>query len=263
MLQQFAIITEFVENGSLFRLLHEEKRVLDPAFRLRISLDVARGMRYLHESAAKPVIHRDLNSHNILIHSNGRSVVADFGESRFVCQREDENLTKQPGNLRWMAPEVFSQSGKYDRKVDVFSFALVLWEIHTAELPFSHLKPAAAAAEMTYKRGRPTLPNQPTVQFPAHILSLIPQAWHPEYQMRPDFVEIVPLLEPHVESTHTDMNAPSTVSQLKSQWEQLSVAPPPTSKFPPILSALHGIAATGTVEELRQRIDNNGYVINK
>ncbi|KAF1763622.1 hypothetical protein GCK72_011889 [Caenorhabditis remanei] len=260
---QFAIITEFVENGSLFRLLHEEKRVLDPAFRLRISLDVARGMRYLHESAAKPVIHRDLNSHNILIHANGRSVVADFGESRFVCQRDDENLTKQPGNLRWMAPEVFSQSGKYDRKVDVFSFALVIWEIHTAELPFSHLKPAAAAAEMTYKRGRPTLPNQPTPQFPAHILSLIPQAWQAESNLRPDFAEIVPLLEPHVESTHTDMNAPSTVSQLKSQWEQLSIAPPPTSKFPPILSALHGIAATGTVEELRQRIDNNGYVINK
>uniref|UniRef100_A0A1I7UJQ2 Protein kinase domain-containing protein n=1 Tax=Caenorhabditis tropicalis TaxID=1561998 RepID=A0A1I7UJQ2_9PELO len=260
---QFAIITEFVENGSLFRLLHEEKRVLDPAFRLRISLDVARGMRYLHESAAKPVIHRDLNSHNILIHSDGRSVVADFGESRFASQREDENLTKQPGNLRWMAPEVFSQSGKYDRKVDVFSFALVVWEIHTAELPFSHLKPAAAAAEMTYKRGRPTLPNQPTAQFPTHILSLVSQAWHPEPTSRPDFSEIVSNLEPHVKSQHTDISAPSTVSQLKSQWEQLSVAPPQMPKFPPILSALNGIAATGTVEELRQRIDNNGYVVNK
>ncbi|CAL2035173.1 unnamed protein product [Caenorhabditis brenneri] len=260
---QFAIITEFVENGSLFRLLHEEKRVLDPTFRLRISLDIARGMRYLHESAAKPVIHRDLNSHNILIHSNGRSVVADFGESRFASQRDDENLTKQPGNLRWMAPEVFSQSGRYDRKVDVFSFALVVWEVHTAELPFSHLKPAAAAAEMTYKRGRPTLPNQPTTQFPAHILSLIPQAWHPEPSLRPDFTEIVTILEPHVESNHTDINAPSSVSQLKSQWEQLSVAPQHTSKFPPLLSALQGIAVTGTVEELRQRIDNNGYVVDK
>jgi serine/threonine-protein kinase TNNI3K len=51
-----------------------------------------------------------------------------------------------------MAPEVFTQSCRYDHKVDVFSFALVLWEIHTAELPFSQLKPAAAAAEMAYKR---------------------------------------------------------------------------------------------------------------
>ncbi|CAI5445287.1 unnamed protein product [Caenorhabditis angaria] len=260
---QFAIVTEFVENGSLFHLLHEEKRVLDPDFRLRVSLDIARGMLYLHESAAKPVIHRDLNSHNILIHNDGRSVVADFGESRFASQRENENLTKQPGNLRWMAPEVFSQSGKYDRKVDVFSFGLVVWEIHTAELPFANLKPAAAAAEMTYKRGRPTLPNQPTPQFPAHILNLIPQAWHPEPEFRPEFSQIVTLLEPHVVDAHTDILAPSTVSQLKTQWEQLSIAPPPRQGFPPMLSSLHGISSSGTVEELRQRIDSNGYVINK
>lgn len=38
-------------------------------------------------------------------------------------------------------------------EIDNFSFALVVWEIHSAELPFSHLKPAAAAAEMAYKRG--------------------------------------------------------------------------------------------------------------
>lgn len=56
-------------------------------------------------------------------------------------------------NLRWMAPEVFTQCGRYDRKADVFSYALCVWEIHAAELPFAHLKPAAAAAEMAYKRG--------------------------------------------------------------------------------------------------------------
>lgn len=51
-----------------------------------------------------------------------------------------------------MAPEVFTQSCNYDQKVDVFSYGLVLWEIHAAELPFCHLKPAAAAVEMAYKQ---------------------------------------------------------------------------------------------------------------
>uniref|UniRef100_A0A0K0D3P6 Protein kinase domain-containing protein n=1 Tax=Angiostrongylus cantonensis TaxID=6313 RepID=A0A0K0D3P6_ANGCA len=178
---QFAIITEFVSNGSLFSLLHEQKR---------ISFDIAQGMCYLHESAVMPVIHRDLNSHNILIHMDGRAVVADFGESRFMCQTEEENMTKQPGNLRWMAPEVFSQSGRYDHRVDVFSFALVIWEVHSAELPFSHLKPAAAAAEMAYKRARPPLPEQPTAQFPAAVLTLLPIAWHHEPASRPDFSQV-------------------------------------------------------------------------
>ncbi|CAJ0580922.1 unnamed protein product, partial [Mesorhabditis spiculigera] len=123
---QFAIITEFVESGSLFSILHEQKRVLEPQFRLRIGWDVAQGMRYLHENVGKPVIHRDLNSHNILIHADGRAVVADFGESRYG-DGDDENMTKQPGNLRWMAPEVFSQAGRYDRKADSRMLISRLW----------------------------------------------------------------------------------------------------------------------------------------
>ena len=101
-----------------------------------------------------------------------------------------------------MAPEVFSQSGRYDKSVDVFSFALVVWETHAAELPFSHLKPAAAAAEMAYKKGilplgygqicsgRPSLPRQSTLQFPEHILALLPKAWHPDPAERPPFSEV-------------------------------------------------------------------------
>ena len=75
-------------------------------------------------------------------------------------------MTKQPGNLRWMAPEVFTQCTKYSGKVgeggkldwdtfalqaDVFSFGLCLWELLAGELPFSHLKPAAAAADMAFR----------------------------------------------------------------------------------------------------------------
>lgn len=62
-----------------------------------IGVDIARGMRYLHEVTSRPVIHRDLNSHNVLLYNNGRAVVADFGESRFATEHEEDNMTKQPG----------------------------------------------------------------------------------------------------------------------------------------------------------------------
>ncbi|CAK5007095.1 unnamed protein product [Meloidogyne enterolobii] len=142
----------FIENKFFYRI----QVIFEMNLRFGVGVDIARGMHYLHELIEKPVIHRDLNSHNILLHNNGRAV-----------------------NLRWMAPEVFTQSCRYDHKVDVFSFALVLWEIHTAELPFSHLKPAAAAAEMAYKRNRPPLPSEPNAQFPKHIIDILNQAWQP------------------------------------------------------------------------------------
>ena len=111
---QFAIVTEFIGGGSLFSVLHEQRCHMDIRqkvemhqhlsvtsyfLQLNIALDVSRGMNYLH-SLPQPIIHRDLNSHNILLHEEGRAVVADFGESRFLANLWEENMTKQPGNLR-------------------------------------------------------------------------------------------------------------------------------------------------------------------
>lgn len=283
---QFAIITEFLVNGSLFSLLHEQKRVLEMALRLNIGIDVARGMRYLHELAKRPVIHRDLNSHNILLHEDGHAVVADFGESRFMAQHDDENMTKQPGNLRWMAPEIFTQCGRYDRKADVFSYALCIWELHAAELPFAHLKPAAAAAEMAYKRGRPPLPPHPTVQFPAHILYMITSAWHHDPKSRPAFADILPNIEKYASPVKSPNGVPPSntadcgllsVSKLKNHWERKGIPQESTqhssaitfstsssgivssSSTSSILSSLS--TSTKTIDELRQRLDRNGYVL--
>ncbi|KRZ97039.1 Serine/threonine-protein kinase TNNI3K [Trichinella sp. T8] len=135
---QFALVTEFAQDGSLFNALHEEKRFFDAEFKFSICFDVASAMNYLHKRSY-PIIHRDLNPHNILLKGN-RALVADFGESRFVDSR-DIDMTRQPGNLRWMAPEIFLQSGSYTTKADVFSYALCVWEIYTGDIPFVHLKP--------------------------------------------------------------------------------------------------------------------------
>ncbi|KAK3539737.1 hypothetical protein QTP70_013050 [Hemibagrus guttatus] len=93
---QFAIVTQYVSGGSLFSLLHEQKRLIDLQSKLIIAIDVARGMEYLH-NLTQPIIHRDLNSHNILLYEDGHAVVADFGESRFLLSMDEDNMTKQPG----------------------------------------------------------------------------------------------------------------------------------------------------------------------
>ncbi|XP_074687838.1 serine/threonine-protein kinase TNNI3K isoform X4 [Strix aluco] len=187
---QFAIVTQYISGGSLFSLLHEQKRTLDLQSKLIIAVDVAKGMEYLH-NLTQPIIHRDLNSHNILLYEDGHAVVADFGESRFLQSLDEDNMTKQPGNLRWMAPEVFTQCTRYTIKADVFSYALCLWELLTGEIPFAHLKPAAAAADMAYHHIRPPI----GYSIPKPISTLLMRGWNACPEGRPEFSEVVTKLE--------------------------------------------------------------------
>ncbi|NXM71748.1 TNI3K kinase, partial [Serilophus lunatus] len=187
---QFAIVTQYISGGSLFSLLHEQKRTLDLQSKLIIAVDVAKGMEYLH-NLTQPIIHRDLNSHNILLYEDGHAVVADFGESRFLQSLDEDNMTKQPGNLRWMAPEVFTQCTRYTIKADVFSYALCLWELLTGEIPFAHLKPAAAAADMAYHHIRPPI----GYSIPKPISALLMRGWNACPEGRPEFSEVVTKLE--------------------------------------------------------------------
>uniref|UniRef100_H3CZC9 Serine/threonine-protein kinase TNNI3K n=1 Tax=Tetraodon nigroviridis TaxID=99883 RepID=H3CZC9_TETNG len=181
---QFAIVTQYVSGGSLFSLLHEQKRLIDMQSKLIIAIDVAKGMEYLH-NLTQPIIHRDLNSHNILLYEDGHAGLADFGESRFLQSVDEDNMTKQPGNLRWMAPEVFTQCTRYSVKADMFSYALCLWELFTGEIPFAHLKPAAAAADMAYHHIRPPI----GYSIPKPISTLLMRGWYACPERREEFGE--------------------------------------------------------------------------
>uniref|UniRef100_A0A3Q4MQJ2 Serine/threonine-protein kinase TNNI3K n=1 Tax=Neolamprologus brichardi TaxID=32507 RepID=A0A3Q4MQJ2_NEOBR len=182
-------VIDLVLSGCCFNDVSMD-RLIDLQSKLIIAIDVAKGMEYLH-NLTQPIIHRDLNSHNILLYEDGHAVVADFGESRFLQSVEEDNMTKQPGNLRWMAPEVFTQCTRYSVKADMFSYALCLWELLTGEIPFAHLKPAAAAADMAYHHIRPPI----GYSIPKPISALLMRGWNSCPEDRPEFSEVVSSLE--------------------------------------------------------------------
>ncbi|KAG4388450.1 hypothetical protein GLYMA_09G177600v4 [Glycine max] len=99
-----SIVTEFLPRGSLYRLLHRPNSQLDERRRLKMALDTARGMNYLH-NCTPVVVHRDLKSPNLLVDKNWVVKVCDFGLSRmkhstFLSSRSTA------GTAEWMAPEV-------------------------------------------------------------------------------------------------------------------------------------------------------------
>ncbi|MCO5593200.1 hypothetical protein L7F22_047207 [Adiantum nelumboides] len=98
---RFCIVTEFMAGGSLYDYLHRQNGVFTLPMLLRVSLDIAKGMDYLHQNN---IIHRDLKAANLLLDENEVVKVADFGVARF--QTQSGAMTAETGTYRWMAPEV-------------------------------------------------------------------------------------------------------------------------------------------------------------
>ncbi|XP_050080011.1 LIM domain kinase 1 isoform X2 [Anopheles maculipalpis] len=145
------LVTEFIPGGSLKELIHDSGQPLSWEQRISFARDISSGMSYLH---SMNIIHRDLNSLNCLVRENGTVIVADFGLARIIKQplistTAYEKCTVPPasgngtigrrgrprrqrytvvGNPYWMAPEMM-RGNKYDEKVDIFSFGIMLCEI--------------------------------------------------------------------------------------------------------------------------------------
>uniref|UniRef100_A0A3B5M028 dual-specificity kinase n=1 Tax=Xiphophorus couchianus TaxID=32473 RepID=A0A3B5M028_9TELE len=127
---QLHALTEYINGGNLEQLLDSDL-YLSWSVRVGLSLDIARGLDYLH---SKGIFHRDLTSKNCLVRcENGTftAVVGDFGLAEKIPDYSD-GVEKQPlaivGSPYWMAPEVL-RGELYDEKVDVFAYGIILCEI--------------------------------------------------------------------------------------------------------------------------------------
>ncbi|XP_026421367.1 serine/threonine-protein kinase HT1-like isoform X2 [Papaver somniferum] len=182
----YCIITEYMSQGTLRMYLNKKHPYsLSTETILRLALDISRGMQYLHSQG---VMHRDLKSNNLLLNDEMRVKVADFGTSclETQCRASKGNM----GTYRWMAPEMIKEK-PYTKKVDVYSFGIVLWELTTALLPFQGMTPVQAAFAVAEKKARPPLPAncQPA------LANLIKRCWASNPSKRPDFTYIVSVLE--------------------------------------------------------------------
>jgi len=142
----YCVITEYLSEGSLRAYLHKlEGKIISLQKLIAFSLDIARGMEYIHSQG---VIHRDLKPENVLINGDSHLKIADFG---IACEEAYcDVLADDPGTYRWMAPEMIRRKS-YGRKVDVYSFGLILWEMLTGTIPYEDMTPIQAAFAVVNK----------------------------------------------------------------------------------------------------------------
>ncbi|CAI5478501.1 unnamed protein product [Closterium sp. Yama58-4] len=186
-LDHLAIVTEFLPRGSLFRLLHRRTAGLTRLRLLRMALDVARGVNYLHK-CSPPVVHHDLKSANLLVDRNWTVKVGDFGLSKMKFATYLSARSGR-GTPQWMAPEVLRNEPS-NEKSDVYSFGVVLWEMATRQVPWDGMNPMQVVGAVGFLEQQ--LPLPPSID-PAMRL-LISDCWRSPME-RPSFDEITSRLK--------------------------------------------------------------------
>ncbi|ANM61819.1 Protein kinase superfamily protein [Arabidopsis thaliana] len=149
---------EFATMGSLHDILHGRKGVqdalpgptLDWITRVKIAVEAARGLEYLHEKVQPQVIHRDIRSSNILLFDDYQAKIADFNLSN---QSPDNaarlQSTRVLGSFGYYSPE-YAMTGELTHKSDVYGFGVVLLELLTGRKPVDHTMPRGQQSLVTW-----------------------------------------------------------------------------------------------------------------
>lgn len=191
------LIMEYCMGGTLeeriVRFASEGKAMPRKEMR-KYTVELALGMNFLH-GCDPAIVHRDLKPSNILLTGDGNLKITDFGLSKFIAQKNKKmndkfTMTGETGSYRFMAPEVFRHE-QYNEKVDVYSYALIVFWMHAGTRPFvQYADPVAAVRAAALQDERPALAKS----MEPRLRGLLKECWAPTPESRPEFQRIVEIL---------------------------------------------------------------------
>jgi len=194
--ETLAIVAQYMPLGSLYSVLHEGRGipVVDNAAILNYGVDIARGMAFLHELPRHQAPRFNLNPRHIVIDEDQRARI-NLCDSSFSLL--GNNKVYEPA---WMAPELLAppsenpkqQFGEVDRKkADMWSFAIVLWEMVTREVPFAEYSPMQQGLKIAMEHLRVLVP----IGISPHMAKMISICMKDDPSKRPKFDQIVAIIE--------------------------------------------------------------------
>lgn len=133
----FIIVMEYLPNKDLLSIINSKFTSLDK--KLNISIDILKGINYLHSRKPDYIIHRDLKPQNIIFTKSFKPKITDFGLSRLLKNKciianyhkmiqKNQDLSQNVGSYRYMAPEIRSNKN-YNYKIDIWSLGIMFYEL--------------------------------------------------------------------------------------------------------------------------------------
>ncbi|KAI3464064.1 hypothetical protein Pfo_020727 [Paulownia fortunei] len=181
------VVVEYLPGGALKNYLIKNRRK-KLAFKVvvQMALDLARGLSYLH---SQKIVHRDVKTENMLLDKTRTVKIADFGVARVEASNPND-MTGETGTLGYMAPEVLNGS-PYNRKCDVYSFGICLWEIYCCDMPYPDLSFSEVTSAVVRQNLRPEIPRC----CPSSLANVMKRCWDANPDRRPEMDEVVTMLE--------------------------------------------------------------------
>ncbi|CAG0887301.1 unnamed protein product [Darwinula stevensoni] len=185
---QLYVISQYMPHGSLFNVLHGGRTgiVLDMGQILRFSSDIARGMAYLH-SLEKPIPRVFLNSKHVMIDEDLTARI-HMGDAKFSFQEKGKIFSPQ-----WVAPEALQKKAEdiNVKAADMWSYAILLWELATRQVPFAEYSPMEAGMKVALEGLRVTI--HPGIS--QHMAKLLRICMNEDPGKRPNFDMLLPILD--------------------------------------------------------------------
>jgi len=188
----YYIAEEFVDGVSLEQLIKRERYLSNEAAAL-IFYEVCKGLQHAHE---KGVIHRDMKPGNILISNQGEVKLVDFGIATSL-EHSEEGLTRDGmtlGTPSYIPPEQIDNAKTVDRRADIYSLGVVLYEMLTGKTPF----PGSFTAETIalIHKGKYTHPKRINPKIAPALAKIIAKSMKPNRRRRyQDLRQIIRRLE--------------------------------------------------------------------
>ncbi|NP_001383534.1 receptor-interacting serine/threonine-protein kinase 2 isoform 2 [Gallus gallus] len=225
------IVTEYMANGSLNQLLHGKDMYPDIAWclRYRILYEIALGVNYLH-NMNPPLLHHDLKTQNILLDDEFHVKIADFGMSKWrvisMSQSRSETSLPEGGTIVYMPPEDYNPSQKTRASVkhDIYSFAIIIWEVMSRKHPFEEvINPLQIMYSVSQGHRLDLSETSLSMDIPhrALVIRLIESGWAQNPDERPSFLKCLIDLEPVLRTFDeiAILEAVILLKRSKSQYE--------------------------------------------